>query len=45
VPGVVDPYVDTEGRMAPAWQVVVPVVAIAILGYTIDTQVTGQTFP
>ena len=32
-------------RRAPAWQVVVPVVAIAILGYTIDKQVTGQTFP
>jgi len=32
-------------RRAPAWQIVVPVVAIAILGYTIDKQVTGQTFP
>ena len=32
-------------RRAPAWQIVVPVLAIAILGYTIDKQVAGQTFP
>jgi hypothetical protein len=32
-------------RRAPAWQIVVPVVGIAILGYTIDKQVTGQAFP
>jgi len=31
-------------RRAPAWQIVVPVVGIAILGYTIDKQVTGQAF-
>jgi hypothetical protein len=32
-------------RRAPAWQMVVPVVAIAILGDTIDKQVTSQRFP
>ena len=31
-------------RRASAWQVVVAVIAIAILGDTVDKQATGQTF-
>ena len=32
-------------RRAPLWQIPIPLIAIAFLVYTIDKQVTGQTFP
>jgi amino acid transporter len=32
-------------RRAPLWQIPIPLIAIAILVYTIDKQVSGQTFP
>jgi amino acid transporter len=32
-------------RRAPLWQIPIPVIAIVILGYTIDKQVAGQVFP
>lgn len=32
-------------RRAPLWQIPIPLIAIAFLVYTIDKQVSGQTFP
>jgi amino acid transporter len=32
-------------RRAPLWQIPIPLIGIAFLGYTIDKQVTGQSFP
>jgi amino acid transporter len=38
-------YLFGRVRRAPMWQAVIPVIAIAILGYTIYKQVSGQVFP
>jgi amino acid transporter len=38
-------YLFGRVRRAPRWQAVIPVVAIAILGYIIYKQVSGQVFP
>jgi amino acid transporter len=38
-------YLFGRVRRAPRWQAVVPVIAIAILGYVIYKQVSGQGFP
>src|SRR5881397_2527567 len=32
-------------RRAPLWQIPIPLIALAFLVYTIDKQITGQTFP
>jgi amino acid transporter len=34
-----------DGKRAPLWQIPIPLIGMAFLGYTIYKQVTGQTFP
>jgi amino acid transporter len=38
-------FLWVDGKRAPLWQIPVPLIGMAFLGYTIYKQVTGQVFP
>jgi amino acid transporter len=38
-------FLWVDGRRAPLWQIVIPLLGMSFLGYTIYKQVTGQVFP
>jgi amino acid transporter len=38
-------FLWVDGRRAPLWQIPIPVLGMAFLGYTIYKQVSGQVFP
>jgi amino acid transporter len=38
-------FLWVDGRRAPLWQIPVPLIGMAFLGYTIYKQVSGQSFP
>ena len=38
-------FLWVDGRRAPLWQIPIPVLGMAFLGYVIYKQVSGQSFP
>ncbi|HEY2603130.1 MAG TPA: APC family permease [Thermoleophilaceae bacterium] len=38
-------FLWVDGRRAPLWQIVIPLIGMTFLGYTIYKQVSGQVFP